>query len=109
VQYKDKPKVSHAAQRSSTYRLLQQHAAAWLGHGYTLGDPPESLVATDHAFDAWLSAVTAFAHTEGMTITWPCAEISEEEVNTEGHILILGQTATTAGAAPGSQEEVARA
>ena len=87
AQYKDKPKVSRVRQRCVTYDLLKKHTAIWLGAGYSLADPPDALFETDHAFDAWLSAVTAFAHTEGMTITWQDAGISEEEVNVEGHIL----------------------
>ncbi len=99
VQYKDKPKTSHAEKRAATYKLLKQHAALWLGNGYSLADPPDTLLSTDHAFDAWLSAVTAFAHAEGMTITWQDAGTSEEEVNVEGHILILKQKETAVASA----------
>ena len=92
AQYKDVPKVSHVDERRATYALLQQHTPAWLGEGYQLPqalEELETLFSTDHAFDAWLSALTAFAHTERLTITWQSAMISEDEVNVEGHILIL--------------------
>ena len=89
VQYRDRNKENHADRRAQVYQLLAQHVPEWLGGEYELADPPESLLAIDHAFDAWLSALTAFAHTEGMTITWQDAGINEEQVNVDGHILIL--------------------
>jgi len=93
VHYRDQrnPTESRALQRRETYQLLQQHARHWLGHGFALADPPVKLIDSDHAFDAWLSALTAFTHQEGMTIQWQVAGVSEEQVNAEGHILILSQ------------------
>ena len=91
VQYKDKDKVSHVDQRRATYALLQQHTKVWLGDNYELAEAPDDLFTSDHAFDAWLSALTALAHSLDRTITWRDSKIPEKHVDVEGHILILSQ------------------
>jgi len=104
VQYRDARNVSRVNNRRRVYQLLQQHAQAWLGRGYQLAEAQETLFSTDHKFDAWLCALTAFAHTEQLTIGWQSAEmetggpITEAEVDIEGHILILKQERPTARA-----------
>lgn len=49
----------------------------------------ELLLASDHAFDAWLCALTAWSHAHGDTWTWSHAGLPEDLVEVEGHILIL--------------------
>jgi hypothetical protein len=97
AQYKDARNGSHRAQRECVYGLLRQHTQAWLGEGYQLAEAEKWLFATDHQFDAWLCALTAFAHAQGLTIAWPDVSITEEEINVEGHISILKQEGSLAG------------
>jgi hypothetical protein len=56
-------------------------------------EAPEEILESDHAFDAFLCALTAWSHRQGMTIAWDQAEpaISEEDVLHEGHILVLSE------------------
>lgn len=88
ARYRDRRKAG-VDNRKCTYEVLSEHARAWLGEGFRLAQPPESLFSTDHAFDAWLSALTALAHSIGRTSTWNEEGIPEEFVKAEGHILIL--------------------
>jgi hypothetical protein len=97
ARYKDGRNVSHIRERKEVYRFLRQYTQAWLGEEYQLAEAEaeETLFSTDHRFDAWLCALTAFAHFEHLTITWQNVEmategpITEDEVDVEGHILIL--------------------
>lgn len=109
VRYKDAKRESRLQHRETVYKLLQQYGSAWLPREYTLADPPQGLLLTDHAFDAWLSAVTAFAHSSQLTIGWQDAGITEEEVDAEGHILVLEQTRAKGGAGTREQQEGASA
>lgn len=43
----------------------------------------------DHAFDAFLCALTAMTHHFDLTQTWKEAGIEETVVDLEGHILLL--------------------
>lgn len=50
------------------------------------------LVEADHVFDAWLSALTAWAHASGETWSWrDTGKLDESVVAVEGHILVLKQ------------------
>jgi len=51
----------------------------------------EKLIEDDHAFDAWLSALTAWAHARQETLTWAALRMPEDVSRAEGHILVLRQ------------------
>ena len=51
----------------------------------------ERLIEDDHAFDAWLSALTAWSHASQETLTWDALRLPEDVSRTEGHILVLRQ------------------
>jgi hypothetical protein len=89
--YKDKGKTSHEDRRGRVYRFLQRNFG-WTGQNpRTLepAEPPDVLLATDHKFDAWLCALTAWAHENHETVMWLAAGIPHDVVHIEGHILIL--------------------
>ena len=91
--YKNKGKVSHRARREAVYRFLRDHTG-WTGSKARRIEPEhpdELLFVSDHAFDAWLSALTAWANHHGECIRWDEAGIAEEAVKVEGHILVLRQ------------------
>jgi hypothetical protein len=94
--YKDKGKVSQSARREEVYGFLRDHTT-WGGKHTRVLEPelPNELLLSDHAFDAWLAALTAWAHRRGECITWNEANISKEAVDIEGHILILRQAGRT--------------
>lgn len=75
-----------------TYQFMQEHSALWLWDECTLSDDPGPILDGEHCFDAFLSALTAFAHAENQTITWDSAALDESKVRIEGHILILSQS-----------------
>ena len=79
------------ARRRQVFELLKANNS-WLGRnrrGLHVTDLP-ALIATDHAFDAWLSALTAWAHEHRETWGWAdTARLDEATVAVEGHILIL--------------------
>lgn len=74
-----------------TYAFLQQHSAAWLWNGYSLGDAVGPVLHSQHCFDAFLSALTAFAQAEEQTVEWDEVELDRAAVEMEGHILVLRQ------------------
>lgn len=91
--YKNKGKVSNRERREDVYHFLRNHTE-WTGKNIRRLQPEhpnELLFASDHAFDAWLSALTAWAHHHQECIRWDEAGISPEAVKIEGHILILRQ------------------
>lgn len=47
------------------------------------------LVSSHHSFDAFLAALTAWAHSRGQTVGYREAGIPQEVVEEEGHILVL--------------------
>lgn len=105
VTYKDRGRTSHVQQRKNTYAFLREYSRLWLWDDYTLSDANDSLFETDHRFDAFLAALTAFAHASKQTIDWQAAATSEpaltkEVVATEGHILILSQRAPNTAVNP---------
>jgi hypothetical protein len=51
--------------------------------------PPEEVIESDHTFDAWLAALTAWAHEKNETLGWIEAGIDPAHVDAEGHILVL--------------------
>lgn len=91
--YKNKERSSHRARREAVYHFLREHTgwAANKPRRLEPERPDELLFVSDHAFDAWLSALTAWAHHNGECIRWDEAGISEKAVNIEGHILVLRQ------------------
>jgi hypothetical protein len=91
VTYKDSKAGSHSIQRQYTYGHLREHSDNWLWDGYRLGPAPDQLFLSDHLFDAWLTALTAFAHASQQTIDWEAAGLKQETVEVEGHILVLSQ------------------
>lgn len=94
AEYKDKKSNSHRKQREEMYDFLRSHPS-WCGAACRRLEPktPEpEILDTDHAFDAWLSALTAWATRQGQTIRWQDAcqpGLDESRVEIEGHILIL--------------------
>ena len=77
--------------RGSLYRLLRDNPA-WMGRQprkIVPAEPPPWLVKNDHAFDAWLCALTAWAHAHSETIDWETAGLPKSVVETEGYILLL--------------------
>jgi len=91
VRYKDKKSVSHLAERTRVYGFLQKYSSAWLWDGFTLADAEDRLLQKDHAFDAFLAAMTAFAFASKQVISFTEAEIDVDTVSVEGHISILSQ------------------
>jgi hypothetical protein len=95
--YKDKNGESPRGRRVAVYEFLRANPD-WTGANRRRLEPaaPEAtLFDTDHAFDAWLSALTAWATDRGETIRWRDARepgMDENRVGIEGHILILDHT-----------------
>lgn len=95
AEYKGKKKKgSHWDHRRKVYEFLRSHPE-WCGGSPRLLQPatPEPwLLASDHAFDAWLSALTAWATDKGETIRWEDTHepgMDMKRVEIEGHMLIL--------------------
>lgn len=89
--YKETGEVA-VDRRRAIYQLLQTNPA-WMGNAprqMVPAAPPEQLVQSDHAFDAWLAALTGWAHDQDETLGWTDAGIDLDYVNAEGHILVLG-------------------
>jgi len=79
------------ARRARVFDLLRTDGR-WLGFGDRAlrVDDVAALVDTDHAFDAWLSALTAWAHEQGETWAWQTTNrLDRATVEVEGHILVL--------------------
>lgn len=80
--------------RSEVYALLCS-TNCWMGAAQRVLMPaqlPREVMATDHAFDAWLCALTAWCHDNGETIDWTQVPgLTQESVEIEGHILVLRQ------------------
>lgn len=81
--------------RGEVYNLLRDNGC-WMGavqRALLPEQPPQELLATeDHAFDAWLCALTAWCHDNGETIEWThVPDLTQEIVDIEGHILVLRQ------------------
>ena len=78
--------------RRKVYKFLSS-TTGWLGLYPRIlpNDPPEEFFETDHYFDAFLSALTAWAHYNSLTIPWNNTEnmVTEKSVFHEGHILVL--------------------
>lgn len=79
------------ARRLRVYDLLRANTS-WLGRNsrsLRVADV-SALISTDHAFDAWLSALTAWAHEHGETWSWEdTMQLDKATVEVEGHMLIL--------------------
>jgi hypothetical protein len=97
VRYKDKKNVSRLVERTRVYSLLQNYASAWLWNDFALADADDRILQTDHAFDAFLAALTAFAFASNQVISFSDAEISADTVSIEGHIAILRDHCAKAG------------
>jgi hypothetical protein len=85
------PDTDAQARRMRVFEVLTADTT-WLGPNRRVLHVPDvaALVATDHAFDAWLSAFTAWAHDHGQTWTWKDTAVLENRtVEVEGHILVL--------------------
>ena len=91
VRYKGKKSVSHLLERTRVYDFLQKYSSAWLWDGFTLADAEDRPLQTDHTFDAFLAAMTAFAFACNQVISFTDAGISGDTVSIEGHIAILSQ------------------
>jgi len=92
--YKDKGADGEQG-RKTAYDLIASKAAGWLPVGVTRQiDVPDltTMLTVDHAFDAWLAALTAWAHHHRDTWTWQDAGLPHEAVDVEGHMLILRTT-----------------
>ncbi len=78
--------------RREVYTLLRDHQA-WMGNARRNLLPnqlPQLLESSDHAFDAWLCALTAWAHNHGETISWSdVPTLARGDIEIEGHILVL--------------------
>jgi hypothetical protein len=78
--------------RRKVYKFLSS-TTGWLGLYPRIlpKDLPEEFFKTDHYFDAFLSALTAWAHYNSLTIPWNNTEnmVTEKSVFHEGHILVL--------------------
>jgi hypothetical protein len=91
-----KERGAEAVGRHRTIYELLQTNQAWMGQAprkLLPAAPPEQLVQSDHSFDAWLAALTAWAHENDETLGWMSAGIEPEHVDVEGHILVLRQHA----------------
>lgn len=94
--YKDrKPaKATGKANRQYVFDFLADHIANWTGESSRLSLAIEggvdTLVDVDHAFDAWLSALTAWADACGEVRDWKSIEnLTRDVIEVEGHIHIL--------------------
>lgn len=88
--YKEK-EPGAVGRRQRIYGLLKNNTA-WMGQAprdLLPAEPPEELVNSDHKFDAWLAALTAWAHHNDETLDWKTAGIAANQVSVEGHILVL--------------------
>lgn len=77
--------------RRRLYGVLREDPA-WMGgqrRQLEPADPPDWLISTDHCFDAWLCALTAWAHDHSECLDWHAAGLPEDLVEIEGHLLIL--------------------
>jgi hypothetical protein len=76
----------------TVYNFLS-NTKGWLGlHPRILpNDLPAEFFKSDHYFDAFLSALTAWAHYNSLTIPWNNIGnmVTEKSVLHEGHILVL--------------------
>jgi hypothetical protein len=91
VRYKDKKSISRLAERTQIYGFLQKFSSAWLWEDFTLANAGDHLFQTDHTFDAFLAALTAFAYASNQIISFTEAGIDVDTVSVEGHISILSQ------------------
>ena len=90
AEYKNSPE-----RRRFVYCFLQQNTE-WLQPACRKlmpEEPPKEILDSDHAFDAFLSALTAWSHKQGMTIRWDqtTPSLPESAVLHEGHILVLAE------------------
>ncbi len=88
VQYKNEPGL-----RKSLYGLIREQST-WMGKHRRNIQPvemPDCLANSDHMFDAFLCALTAWARQDGECIDWQAARIPSASVEVEGHILVLRQ------------------
>ncbi len=88
ARYKDSPE-----NRAALYKLLREETA-WMGTSRRQIFPatiPDELAASDHVFDAYLCALTAWSHSQGECLTWQEVNIPAACVEIEGHILVLRQ------------------
>lgn len=85
---------AQADNRRELYRLFRENRR-WMGKQVRDIQPaaiPDDLEENHHRFDAFLCALTAWAHQHSECLGWPAAEIEQEIVDIEGHILVLRQT-----------------
>ena len=79
--------------RRNVFRFLHQNTE-WMDNGHSrvlrVEGSDDELVTVDHAFDAWLSALTAWAHDRDKTLPWNEVDgMDRRTVDIEGHILVL--------------------
>ena len=91
VRYKSR---KHGMQARRNIFGLLCNQTAWMGKSartLTLasGVAVDDLVRSDHDFDAWLCALTAWSHDCGETRTWSNVPLKKSDVDIEGHIAIL--------------------
>lgn len=81
-------KVRNRKRRESIVHLLVKYCDKAISR--TLNVPDVMLLSdSDHHFDAFLSAMTAWSHHHNLTTTWQEAKIPSDVVDQEGHISIL--------------------
>ena len=90
VRYKES-----ADHRRLLYRLIREQTCWMDGSNKTICpvDAPDCLINSDHMFDGFLSALTAFSHHRAGCVNWQAAGIAKDVVEIEGHILVLKQAA----------------
>lgn len=79
--------------RAALYNLLREETA-WMGPSTREILPvaiPDELAESDHVFDGFLCALTAWSHSQGQCLAWQEVEIPAADVEIEGHILVLRQ------------------
>lgn len=89
--YRDKGNRGRS-RRTVVYELLTKNTT-WMNDSHRrigIEGSLSDLVDSHHDFDAWLCALTAWAHHHGETLTWSgVPELRRHIVELEGHILIL--------------------
>lgn len=78
--------------RQYVYKFLSDNNGWLCPFEHTLpADPPRVIFESDHYFDAFLCALTAWAHSKNLTIPWDHTNgnVTEASVFHEGHILVL--------------------
>lgn len=84
--------------RKQLVKEICESSSSWMGAAHREFSGDFSRVAeTDHVFDAFLCALTAFMHHAGETLLWSDLKIDRSTVEIEGHMIILRAASSSVG------------